>query len=148
MISPGMLIGERYEIIDRVGSGGMADVYNGKDLRLNRNVAIKILKQEYSNDAKFVSKFRAEAQSVAGLSHPNVVNVYDVGEDDNLYYIVMELVEGITLKKFIEKKGRLEINEAIGIGIQIAQGIEEAIKTILFTGILSRRILLSRGKAR
>ena len=106
MISPGMLIGERYEIIDRVGSGGMADVYNGKDLRLNRNVAIKILKQEYSNDAKFVSKFRAEAQSVAGLSHPNVVNVYDVGEDDNLYYIVMELVEGITLKKFIEKKGR------------------------------------------
>ena len=123
-----MLLSERYEIIDKVGSGGMADVYNAKDLRLNRNVAIKVLKLEYSNDAKFVSKFRVEAQSVAGLSHPNIVNVYDVGEDDTLYYIVMELVEGITLKKFIEKKGRLEINEAIGIGIQIAQGIEEAHK--------------------
>ena len=103
MISPGMIISERYEIIDKVGSGGMADVYNAKDLRLNRNVAIKVLKQEYSNDAKFVAKFRAEAQSVAGLSHPNIVNVYDVGEDDNLHYIVMELVEGITLKKFIER---------------------------------------------
>ena len=150
MISPGMLIGERYEIIDRVGSGGMADVYNGKDLRLNRNVAIKILKQEYSNDAKFVSKFRAEAQSVAGLSHPNVVNVYDVGEDDNLYYIVMELVEGITLKKFIEKKGRLEINEAIGIGIQIAQGIEEAHKNhIIHRDIKPQNIIISReGKVK
>jgi len=150
MISPGMLIGERYEIIDRVGSGGMADVYNGKDLRLNRNVAIKILKQEYSNDAKFVSKFRAEAQSVAGLSHPNVVNVYDVGEDDNLYYIVMELVEGITLKKFIEKKGKLEINEAIGIGIQIAQGIEEAHKNhIIHRDIKPQNIIISReGKVK
>lgn len=82
-------------------------MYNAKDLRLNRNVAIKVLKQEYSNDAKFVAKFRAEAQSVAGLSHPNIVNVYDVGEDDNLHYIVMELVEGITLKKFIERKGQV-----------------------------------------
>lgn len=81
MISPGMLLSERYEIIDRVGSGGMADVYKARDQRLNRFVAIKILKPEYSNDAKFVSKFRGEAQSVAGLSHPNVVNVYDVGED-------------------------------------------------------------------
>ena len=85
MISPGMLLSERYEIIDRVGSGGMADVYKARDQRLNRFVAIKILKPEYSNDAKFVSKFRGEAQSVAGLSHPNVVNVYDVGEDDDLY---------------------------------------------------------------
>lgn len=150
MISPGMLIGERYEIIDKVGSGGMADVYNGKDLRLNRNVAIKVLKQEYSNDAKFVSKFRAEAQSVAGLSHPNVVNVYDVGEDENLYYIVMELVEGITLKKFIEKKGKLEINEAIGIGIQIAQGIEEAHKNhIIHRDIKPQNIIISReGKVK
>lgn len=150
MISPGMLISERYEIIDRIGSGGMADVYHGKDLRLNRNVAIKILKQEYSNDAKFVSKFRAEAQSVAGLSHPNIVNVYDVGEDDNLYYIVMELVEGITLKKFIEKKGKLEINEAIGIGIQIAQGIEEAHKNhIIHRDIKPQNIIISReGKVK
>jgi len=145
-----MLISERYEVIDKVGSGGMADVYNGKDLRLNRNVAIKVLKQEYSSDAKFVSKFRAEAQSVAGLSHPNIVNVYDVGEDDNLYYIVMELVEGITLKKFIEKKGKLELNEAIGIGIQIAQGIEEAHKNhIIHRDIKPQNIIISKeGKVK
>ncbi len=150
MISPGMLLSERYEIIDKVGSGGMADVYNAKDLRLNRNVAIKVLKLEYSNDAKFVSKFRVEAQSVAGLSHPNIVNVYDVGEDDTLYYIVMELVEGITLKKFIEKKGRLEINEAIGIGIQIAQGIEEAHKNnIIHRDIKPQNIIISKeGKVK
>lgn len=150
MISPGMLLSERYEIIDKVGSGGMADVYNAKDTRLNRNVAIKVLKQEYSNDAKFVSKFRVEAQSVAGLSHPNIVNVYDVGEDDTLYYIVMELVEGITLKKFIEKKGRLEINEAIGIGIQIAQGIEEAHKNnIIHRDIKPQNIIISKeGKVK
>lgn len=104
MISLGMKISERYEIIDKVGSGGMADVYKAKDHRLNRFVAIKILKQEYSNDAKYVTKFRVEAQSVAGLSHPNIVNVYDVGDDNGLSYIVMELVEGITLKKFIEKR--------------------------------------------
>ena len=95
MINPGMMISDRYEIIDRVGSGGMADVYKAKCHRLNRYVAIKVLKQEYSSDAKFVAKFRAEAQSVAGLSHPNIVNVYDVGEDNGLHYIVMELVEGI-----------------------------------------------------
>ena len=103
MIKTGMYISDRYEIIDKVGSGGMADVYKALCHRLNRYVAIKILKPEYSTDASFVQKFRAEAQSVAGLSHPNIVSVYDVGEDDGLYYIVMELVEGITLKRFIEK---------------------------------------------
>ena len=107
MINPGMMISDRYEIIDRVGSGGMADVYKAKCHRLNRYVAIKVLKQEYSSDAKFVAKFRAEAQSVAGLSHPNIVNVYDVGEDNGLHYIVMELVEGITLKKLSRKRASL-----------------------------------------
>lgn len=145
MVNPGMILNERYEVVDKVGSGGMADVYNARDLRLNRNVAIKVLKQEYSSDAKFVSKFRGEAQSVAGLSHPNIVNVYDVEDDDNLHYIVMELVEGITLKKFIEKKGRLEINEAIGIGIQIAQGIEEAHKNnIIHRDIKPQNIIISK----
>lgn len=150
MINPGMLLSERYEIIDKVGSGGMADVYSGKDLRLNRNVAIKILKQEYSSDAKFVAKFRGEAQSVAGLSHPNIVNVYDVGEDDNFHYIVMELVEGITLKRFIEKKGKLDLNEAIGIGIQIAQGIDEAHKNhIIHRDIKPQNIIISKeGKVK
>ncbi|MEG1741776.1 MAG: protein kinase, partial [Acetivibrio sp.] len=115
MVKPGVFIGDRYEIISKIGSGGMADVYKARCHRLNRFVAIKILKQEYSDDKKFVDKFRAEAQSAAGLSHPNIVNVYDVGEDEGLYYIVMELVEGITLKSFIERKGKLEIKEATGI---------------------------------
>ena len=150
MINPGMMISERYEIIDRVGSGGMADVYKAKCHRLNRFVAIKILKQEYSSDAKFVAKFRAEAQSVAGLSHPNIVNVYDVGEDDGLYYIVMELVEGITLKKFIEKKGRLDVKEAVGIGIQIAQGMEAAHNNhIIHRDIKPQNIIISKeGKVK
>lgn len=150
MVNPGMLLGERYEIIDRVGAGGMADVYKARDQRLNRYVAIKILKQEYSGDVKFVSKFRGEAQSVAGLSHPNIVNVYDVGEDDDLYYIVMELVEGITLKKFIEKKGRLDVNEAIGIGIQIAQGMQAAHdNNIIHRDIKPQNIIISKeGKVK
>ncbi len=150
MISLGMMISERYEIIDKVGSGGMADVYKAKDHRLNRFVAIKILKQEYSNDAKYVTKFRVEAQSVAGLSHPNIVNVYDVGDDNGLSYIVMELVEGITLKKFIEKKGKLDIKEAVGIGIQIAQGIEVAHENhIIHRDIKPQNIIISKeGKVK
>ena len=150
MISPGMMISDRYEIIDRVGSGGMADVYKAKCHRLNRYVAIKVLKQEYSSDAKFVAKFRGEAQSVAGLSHPNIVNVYDVGEDNGLYYIVMELVEGITLKKFIEKKGKLDVKEAVGIGIQIAQGMEAAHNNhIIHRDIKPQNIIISKeGKVK
>ena len=150
MINPGMMISDRYEIIDRVGSGGMADVYKAKCHRLNRYVAIKVLKQEYSSDAKFVAKFRAEAQSVAGLSHPNIVNVYDVGEDNGLHYIVMELVEGITLKKFIEKKGKLDVKEVVGIGIQIAQGMEAAHNNhIIHRDIKPQNIIISKeGKVK
>lgn len=150
MIKPGMFISDRYEIIDKVGSGGMADVYKAKCHRLNRYVAIKILKPEYSNDKNFVTKFRGEAQSAAGLSHPNIVNVYDVGEDDGLYYIVMELVEGITLKKFIERKGKLEIKEAVGIAIQIAQGMEAAHDNhIIHRDIKPQNIIISRdGKVK
>ena len=150
MVSPGMMISERYEIIDKAGSGGMADVYKAKCHRLNRFVAIKILKQEYSSDAKFVTKFRGEAQSVAGLSHPNIVNVYDVGDDDGLHYIVMELVEGITLKKFIEKKGKLDVKEATGIGIQIAQGMEAAHAShIIHRDIKPQNIIISKeGKVK
>lgn len=145
-----MMISDRYEIIDKVGSGGMADVYKAKDHRLNRFVAIKVLRQEYSSDAKFVAKFRAEAQSVAGLSHPNIVNVYDVDEDENYNYIVMELVEGITLKKFIEKKGKLEVNEAVGIAVQIAQGMEAAHDNhIIHRDIKPQNIIISKeGKVK
>ena len=150
MIKPGMIIGDRYEIIDKVGSGGMADVYKALCHKLNRYVAIKILKQEFSTDASFVDKFRAEAQSAAGLSHPNIVNVYDVGEENGIYYIVMELIEGITLKNFIERKGRLDIREATGIAIQIAQGLEAAhANNIIHRDIKPQNIIISReGKVK
>lgn len=150
MIKPGMFISDRYEIIDKVGSGGMADVYKARCHRLNRFVAIKVLKTEFSDDKSFVTKFRAEAQSVAGLSHPNIVNVYDVGEDNGLYYIVMELVEGITLKNFIERKGKLEVKESVGIAIQIAQGMEAAHDNhIIHRDIKPQNIIISReGKVK
>lgn len=150
MIKTGMYISDRYEIIDKVGSGGMADVYKALCHRLNRYVAIKILKPEYSTDASFVQKFRAEAQSVAGLSHPNIVSVYDVGEDDGLYYIVMELVEGITLKRFIEKRKKLDVKEAVGIAIQIAMGMEAAhTHHIIHRDIKPQNIIISReGKVK
>ena len=99
MIKPGVIIGARYEIIDRIGSGGMADVYKAVDRVLKRYVAMKVLKREFREDESFVKKFRSEAQAAAGLTHPNIVNVYDVAEDRGLHYIVMELVEGITLKE-------------------------------------------------
>ena len=150
MIKLGMFIGDRYEILEKVGSGGMADVYKARCHRLNRNVAIKILKQEYSQDTKFVNKFRTEAQSVAVLSHPNVVGIYDVGEDNGLHYIVMELIEGITLKKYIERKGKLPVNEAVGIALQIARGLEAAHNSgIVHRDIKPQNILLSNdGKAK
>lgn len=150
MLKPGMFISDRYEIIDSVGSGGMADVYKAKDHRLSRFVAIKVLKAEYSSDKSFVNKFRGEAQSAAGLSHPNIVNVYDVGDDGGLHYIVMELVEGITLKRFIERKGKLEIKEAVGIAIQIAQGMEAAHdNNIIHRDIKPQNIIISRdGKVK
>lgn len=150
MVRPGMLISDRYEIIEKVGTGGMADVYKAKCHRLNRFVAIKILKAEYSEDKTFVEKFRGEAQSAAGLSHPNIVNVYDVGDDDGLHYIVMELVEGITLKSFIERKGKLEVKEVLGISIQIAQGMEAAhANHIIHRDIKPQNIIISReGKVK
>lgn len=126
MLKEGMFIQERYEIVSRIGSGGMADVYKAKDHKLNRFVAVKVLKKEFREDKAFISKFRVEAQSAAGLAHPNIVNVYDVGEDQGVNFIVMELVEGITLKEYIEKKGRLAVREATSIAIQVSMGLEAA----------------------
>lgn len=150
MIKSGMYLSDRYEIIDKVGSGGMADVYKARDHKLNRFVAIKILKAEYNDDKNFVKKFRGEAQSAAGLSHPNIVNIYDVGEDEGMHYIVMELIEGITLKRFIERKGKLDIREAVGIGIQIAQGMEVAhANHIIHRDIKPQNIIISKeGKVK
>lgn len=126
MLKEGMFIQERYEIISKIGSGGMADVYKAKDHKLNRFVAVKVLKPEFRDDKAFISKFRVEAQSAAGLAHPNIVNVYDVGDDNGVYFIVMELVEGITLKEYIEKKGRLAVREATSIAIQVSMGLQAA----------------------
>ena len=150
MIRKGMFIGDRYEIVDKVGSGGMSDVYKALDHKLNRYVAIKVLKPEFSEDKTFVSKFKVEAQSAAGLVHPNIVNVYDVGEDDTLHYIVMELIDGITLKKYIEKKGPLPVKEAVSIAIQVSQGIEAAHNNnIIHRDIKPQNIMISReGKVK
>ena len=150
MIRIGMMIGDRYEILERIGTGGMSDVYKAKDHKLNRHVAVKVLKQEFSENTNFVSKFRVEAQAAASLMHPNIVNVYDVGEDNGVYYIVMELVEGITLKKYIEKKARLSFKEAVSIAIQACMGIEAAHKNhIIHRDIKPQNIIISKdGKVK
>ncbi len=150
MIKIGMIIGDRYEILEKIGTGGMSDVYKAKDHKLNRFVAVKVLKQEFSENANFVSKFRIEAQAAAGLMHPNIVNVYDVGEEGGMHYIVMELVEGITLKKYIEKKARLSVKEAVSIAIQVSMGIEAAHNNhIIHRDIKPQNIIISKeGKVK
>ena len=150
MVKDGIYLGKRYEVLSKVGAGGMADVYKGKDMMLNRYVAIKVLKKEYREDANFVRKFRSEAQAAAGLLNPNIVNVYDVGEDRGLYYMVMELVEGITLKEYIERKGRLSHKETISIAIQMCNGIGAAHAAhIIHRDIKPQNILITRdGKVK
>ncbi len=146
MLKPGMILCDRYEILDVVGAGGMSIVYKAKDHRLNRNVAIKVLKPEFSNDKNFVTKFRIEAQASAGLTHPNIVNVYDVVDDEGIYCIVMELVEGITLKQYIEKYGRLPMDKAIDFSIQIASGLEAAHENhIIHRDIKPQNIIVSKN---
>lgn len=150
MLKEGVFLGKRYEILGRIGSGGMADVYKGKDHKLNRYVAVKVLKSDYRNDESFIKKFVSEAQAAAGLMHPNVVNVYDVGQDRGLYYMVMELVEGITLKEYIEKKERLSAKEAISISIQMISGIQAAHNHhIIHRDIKPQNIIISKdGKVK
>lgn len=150
LLRTGMFLQNRYEILDVIGSGGMSDVYKAKCHKLNRLVAIKVLKEEFSTDANFVSKFKMEAQAAAGLSHPNIVNVYDVVDEDYLHYIVMELIEGITLKKYIVKKGHLEVKETIGISIQVAQGLAAAHEQkLVHRDIKPQNIIINRdGKVK
>lgn len=149
-VKDGIILGKRYEVLSKVGAGGMADVYKGRDRMLNRYVAIKVLKKEYKEDENFVRKFRSEAQAAAGLIHPNIVNVYDVGEDRGLYYMVMELVEGITLKEYIEKKGRLSHKEVISIAIQMCTGVGIAhAADIIHRDIKPQNIIISKdGKVK
>ena len=138
MVTDMKIVGNRYEIISEAGTGGMATVYKAKDRVLNRNVAVKVLKDEYTTDQDFIKIFNSEAQSAAALSHPNIVSIYDVGheEENNLYYIVMELIKGKTLKEIINKDGSISWKWAVNIAIQIASALEEAHKH----GIIHRDI--------
>lgn len=150
MLNPGTYLQGRYEILEKIGSGGMSVVYKAKCHTLNRLVAIKVLKEEFASDENFVSKFKMEAQAAARLSHPNIVNVYDVVDEENLHYIVMELIEGITLKSYIEKKELLDSKEAIGIAIQVAQGIAAAHEQhIIHRDIKPQNMIISKdGKVK
>lgn len=150
MIKLGTIVGNRYEILEKIGIGGMAEVFKGKDHKLNRFVAIKVLKEEFRESQSFVKKFKEEAQAAAGLAHPNIVNVYDVGDENGIYYIVMEFVDGITLKTYIEKKGRLTVKEATSIAIQVSAGLEVAHNNhTVHRDIKPQNIMISReGKVK
>ncbi len=144
MLKEGMFVQGRYEIVGKIGTGGMADVYKARDHKLNRFVAVKVLKTEFRGDKAFITKFRAEAQAAAGLAHPNIVNIYDVGEDRGINFIVMELVEGITLKEYIAKKGKLAVREATSIAIAVSQGLEAAHNSgIIHRDVKPQNIIIS-----
>lgn len=146
----GKIFAGRYELIDRIAEGGMARVYRGRDLLLKRTVAVKVLKDQMTGDAAFVRRFEREAQSVAALSHPHIVNIYDVGEEDGTYYMVMEYVDGKNLKEYIREKGRLSTHEAIRITRQIAEALEQAHSAgVVHRDIKPQNILFSReGKVK
>ncbi len=149
MLTNGQFIGDgRYEILEKIGSGGMADVYKAKCHKLNRYVAIKVLKEEYVHDKDFVNKFKAEAKSAACLSHQNIVGIFDVVEEGSLYYIVMEYIDGITLKQYIGENGHLTEEEALIIALQIAQGLSAAHdQHIVHRDIKPQNILLGKDGA-
>ncbi len=148
MLNIGNFLADRYEILETIGSGGMSDVYRAKDHVLGRDVAIKVLKAEFAEDMTFVTKFRTEAQAAAGLEHPNIVNIYDVGSENGMYYIVMEYVEGITLKSYIKKKGNLNFKEVLSIAIQVGRGIQAAHdKGIVHRDIKPQNIMISKEGA-
>lgn len=138
------LLGERYELIEKIGDGGMAVVYKSRDRLLNRMVAIKILKPEYLKDYKFIESFRRESQAAASMSHPNIVNIFDVGSEGNIYYIVMELVEGTTLSKLIAEKGFLKPREAVSIAKQVSEALSHAHKNnIIHRDVKPHNILIT-----
>jgi len=144
VIQTGTVLGRCYEIMNHIGSGGMADVYRARCLKDGRYVAIKVLKQEYNDDEEFLGRFIAEAQATSGLSHPNIVNIYEAGEDKGYHYIVMELCEGTTLKSYIRRYGRLSIRETVDFSKQIARGIQAAHRRgIVHRDIKPQNILVS-----
>ncbi len=145
MILEGKMLGNRYEIIEKVGNGGMATVYRAEDKVLKRNVAVKVLKDEFTTDEEFIKRFEIEAQSAARLTHPNIVSIYDVGSEDNLYYIVMELIRGKTLKEIIvEERGPLPWKWSVNVAIQIASALEMAHKNnIIHRDIKPHNIIIT-----
>ena len=145
MILEGKMLGNRYEIIEKVGNGGMATVYKAEDKVLKRNVAVKVLKDEFTTDEEFIKRFEIEAQSAARLTHPNIVSIYDVGSEDNLYYIVMELIRGKTLKEIIvEERGPLPWKWSVNVAIQIASALEMAHKNnIIHRDIKPHNIIIT-----
>lgn len=144
MIEKGTVLAGRYMVLERIGTGGMSYVYKAMDQKLNRYIAVKVLKEEFANDAGFLAKFKTEAQAAACLTHPNIVNIYDVGADKGINYIIMEYIEGITLKTYIEKKGRILFKEAVSIAIQVAKGIEDAHNhNIIHRDIKPQNIMIS-----
>ena len=146
----GKVLAERYELIEKIAEGGMARVYRGRDLLLKRTIAIKILKDQMTGDAAFIRRFEREAQSAAALSHPHIVNIYDVGEQEGTYFMIMEHVDGSNLKQHIREKGRLPVHEAVRISRQIAEALEEAHKAgVVHRDIKPQNILFSReGKVK
>ena len=141
----GKIIDGRYEVIEEIGRGGMAIVYRAKCLVLNRYVAIKVLRPEYRDDAEFIKRFKIEAQSAGSLSHPNIVSIYDVGNEDDIEYIVMEYVEGITLKQYLSAKGVLQWKEAVDYASQICSGLEHAHKKgIVHKDIKPENIIITK----
>ncbi|MBP1930726.1 Stk1 family PASTA domain-containing Ser/Thr kinase [Ammoniphilus resinae] len=142
----GKSLGGRYEVEQRIGGGGMAIVYKAHDNLLNRTVALKILRSQFGHDDDFIVRFRREAQAAASLSHPNIVNVYDVGEEDDIQYIVMEYVEGSTLKELITKKGLIEVEEAVPIAMEICDALDHAHHNhIIHRDIKPHNILIGKG---
>ncbi len=140
----GSVIGNRYKILEKIGNGGMATVYKSLDQILNRYVAVKVLREEFTTDEEFIKRFNAEAQSAARLTHPNIVSVYDVGQEYNVYYIVMELIQGKTLKQIIDEDGFLSWKWSINIAIQIASALEMAHKNnIIHRDIKPHNIMIT-----
>jgi serine/threonine-protein kinase len=143
----GMLLGNRYELIERIGGGGMAVVYKARCNLLNRFTAIKILRSEFTNDDEFIKRFKVEAQAAASLCHPNIVSIYDVGNDNDINYIVMEYVKGETLKNYIVRNGVLPWKDAVNIASQVCSALEHAHKNqIIHRDIKPHNIILTDDK--
>ena len=144
-MSNNKLLAGRYELIEKIGDGGMAVVYKAKDRLLNRYVAVKILRPEFTRDAQFIESFRKESQAAAGLQHPNIVNVYDVGKEGNIYFIVMELIDGRPLSDIIEENGPLDYRNVIEIGKQVAAALSLAHKNhIIHRDVKPHNIMITK----